>query len=210
MLKLLFLTQSGPSVNQIALLQRLGPRNSTRKMKGPIRYTIFPTEWGFFGLVGSSSGLCRSCLPARRASEVRARLLMQFPTARLETTYLRPLQESVVAYFAGQRVDFDLGMPIDLEGLTRFQVSVLETCRRVRYGQTVTYRELAGLIATAAAARAVGSALARNPLPLIVPCHRVLRSDGKLGGFSAPGGIGLKARLLRHERQWPRAGRAGH
>ena len=80
-----------------------------------------------------------------------------------------------------------------------FQAAVLNACRRVKHGKTITYGQLAKEIGKSNAARAVGNALARNPLPLIIPCHRVLAANNKLGGFSAPGGKNLKARLLKHE-----------
>ena len=89
---------------------------------------------------------------------------------------------------------------VNLAGLTPFQVAVLTACRQIRAGQTTSYGKLAETIRRPAAARAVGNALSANPLPLIIPCHRVLAANGKLGGFSAPGGIAMKERMLAHER----------
>ena len=91
-------------------------------------------------------------------------------------------------------------IPVAFEGLSPFAIKVLSACRNVGFGKAVSYHELARKIGRANAARAVGTVMAKNPLPLIIPCHRVIRSDGKLGGFSAPGGISLKKRLLRHEK----------
>jgi O-6-methylguanine DNA methyltransferase len=93
-------------------------------------------------------------------------------------------------------VNFSAEIPLALDELSKFSRSVLTACRNVEFGQTVTYCELAKRTARPSASRAVGGALARNPIPLIVPCHRVIRTDGKLGGFSAPGGIKLKQRML--------------
>ena len=88
-----------------------------------------------------------------------------------------------------------------LDGLSPFYKSVLTACKFVRFGQTINYGELAKKAGRPSSARAVGNALARNPLPLIIPCHRVIRSDGSLGGFSALGGLSLKRKLLAHEQK---------
>jgi methylated-DNA-[protein]-cysteine S-methyltransferase len=86
-----------------------------------------------------------------------------------------------------------------LDGCTRFARDVLTACRAVSFGQTASYLELAAEIGRPDTVRAVGGALAKNPLSLIVPCHRIIRSDGKIGGFSASGGIAIKKRLLQLE-----------
>lgn len=102
-------------------------------------------------------------------------------------------------YLAGQPVSFD-GIPVDLSGLTPFRRRTLEACRRIRYGETTSYAGLARRLKNPAAARAVGSAMRHNPVAIIIPCHRVLGSDGGLGGYSAPGSLDLKRRLLEMER----------
>jgi methylated-DNA-[protein]-cysteine S-methyltransferase len=112
---------------------------------------------------------------------------------------LKQLQQQIVAYFGGATVDLGPEIPVDLTELTHFQAAVLTACRQIKFGQTITYAQLAEKIGKPNAARAVGNALAKNPLPLIIPCHRILRSDNGLGGFSAPGSTKLKARLLSHE-----------
>ena len=126
-------------------------------------------------------------------------LLKDLPSPKYDRDYFRRLQKQVAAYFEGARVDFSPDMPILLEGFSRFAISVLAACRQIGFGQVVTYSELGREVGQPSAARAVGNVLARNPLPLIIPCHRVMRSDGKMGGFSAPGGKRTKARLLEHE-----------
>lgn len=109
-----------------------------------------------------------------------------------------PLAERITAYFAGEAVDFP--EQVDLAGLTEFQTVILTTLRRkIKRGQTTTYRELAELAGKPGAARAVGSVMAANPVPLIIPCHRVLRGDGGVGGFSGPGGEKLKKLMLELE-----------
>ncbi|MFW6192474.1 MAG: methylated-DNA--[protein]-cysteine S-methyltransferase, partial [Gemmatimonadota bacterium] len=98
-------------------------------------------------------------------------------------------------YFRGDRRSF--GVTPDLTGLTPFQQEVLEAISRVPFGERVTYGELARRIDRPKASRAVGNALGRNPVPIIVPCHRVVRSDGDLGGYTA--GTGYKEQLLELE-----------
>jgi len=100
-----------------------------------------------------------------------------------------------MAYFTGQRVDFP--DRLDLSGATPFQRGVWQAARLIPYGETRSYAWVAGQIGKPKAARAVGQALGRNPLPLIVPCHRVLAADGGIGGFS--GGVEMKKYLLAHE-----------
>jgi methylated-DNA-[protein]-cysteine S-methyltransferase len=98
-------------------------------------------------------------------------------------------------------VNFGPEIPVSLDGFRAFGSSVLKKCRQLQFGQTISYAGLAKKSGSPGASRAVGSALAKNPLPLIIPCHRVLRTDGGLGGFSAPGGITVKKKMLELERQ---------
>jgi methylated-DNA-[protein]-cysteine S-methyltransferase len=119
---------------------------------------------------------------------------------RLDESFASGLQQRIAAYFDGEPVDFSVDPAVCLDGLSPFEREVLQTCRMIGFGQTTSYGELALRIGHPGAARAVGSALAANPIPLIIPCHRVLRSDGGLGGFSAVGGTATKQRMLRHER----------
>ena len=110
-----------------------------------------------------------------------------------------PPEERIIAYFEGENVDFSTDPAVNLDALSPFDRKVLQACRKIRPGETTTYGDLAVRAGHPGVARAVGSALAHNPIPLIIPCHRVLRSDGSLGGFSAPGGLTTKQNLLRHE-----------
>lgn len=163
------------------------------------KYTIFKTKWGYFGLAGTEHALCRTHLPVREPEKIKSRFLAALQTAQYDKSFFSSLQEHVAAYFDGERVDFGADIPVLMEGMTHFAGSVLTTCRNIEFGKTVSYLALAKHLGRPAAARAVGSALAGNPMPLIIPCHRVIRSDGKIGGFSAPSGKDLKARLLKHE-----------
>jgi O-6-methylguanine DNA methyltransferase len=114
------------------------------------------------------------------------------------TGWQRKVLDLLQKYLAGAVVDLS-GIPIVTDSISPFARRVLGECRRIPYGETATYGELASRVGRPRAARAVGGALRHNPVPLIVPCHRVLRSDGGLGGFSAPGGIDVKRRLLALE-----------
>ncbi len=113
------------------------------------------------------------------------------PTQRVIDRVLSQLRE----YFGGQRDDFDL--PLDLSGLPPFTRDVLEATANVPFGHLDTYRGIATRIGKPAATRAVGNALNRNPIPVVVPCHRIIRSDGTAGGYG--GGLDIKFRLLALE-----------
>jgi methylated-DNA-[protein]-cysteine S-methyltransferase len=104
------------------------------------------------------------------------------------------VREQLAEYFSGERQDFDL--PLALQG-TEFQVSVLEALQGIAYGETTSYGAIAKQIGRPKAVRAVGAANGRNPIPIIVPCHRVIGSSGDLTGFG--GGLDTKAALLRLE-----------
>ncbi len=171
------------------------------KIPKAIRFAVFKTKWGYFGLAGTEYGLLRSCLPGLELEKVKFQLLKNLHTVRYDRLLFKPLQEQIIAYFKGACVNFGSDCPVRLDGLSGFAISVLSACRSVRFGHTISYGRLAQRLGNRAAARAVGGALARNPLPLIIPCHRVIRSDGKSGGFSASGGVKLKKKLLELERQ---------
>ena len=105
------------------------------------------------------------------------------------------LQEPLQAYAEGLPVDFS-DFELDLSELTPFRQRVTHECRRVGYGQRISYAELARRAGSPRGARPAGNVMARNPLPLVVPCHRIVGANDALGGFSAPDGIAMKQRLL--------------
>jgi methylated-DNA-[protein]-cysteine S-methyltransferase len=107
---------------------------------------------------------------------------------------LGELSSRIKAYFTGRRVEFSV--PLDLAGVTEFRQRVLLACAAIPYGQTRSYGQLAKAVRSNGAARAVGGAMAHNPIPLIIPCHRILAANGRLGGFSAEGGTAVKAKML--------------
>ncbi|GAI56153.1 unnamed protein product, partial [marine sediment metagenome] len=159
-------------------------------------------------------GLLRTHLPLTEREKIKSQLLENLCAARYDKALFKVLREQITAYFDGAYVNFDKDVPIITDGLSFFAGQVLNTCRDIRFGETISYGGLAKEIGRAGAARAVGRALAKNPLPLIIPCHRVVRSDGKIGGFSAAGGGNTQKKTaqtrtpdpqtLNFEVLWPR------
>lgn len=160
-------------------------------------YTALNMPYGSVGLVASPTGLCHVYLFSGPASRVVGRLANMFPRARYDERLMPLLQDQLIDYFDGQAITFKV--KLDLSACTTFQHTVLEACARIPYGQTLTYGQLAAGIGRPKASRAVGGALARNPVPLLIPCHRVVAGSGRWGGFSAEQGVSLKKKLLALE-----------
>jgi methylated-DNA-[protein]-cysteine S-methyltransferase len=155
---------------------------------------LFETAWGWMGLAWRRGRLCRVMLPAsRRRLSQEARLLELRTTIAAKSQLARQL----VRYFAGERVE--LSAPLAFPSASAFRRRVWEVTVAVPYGEVLTYGAIAARVGRPRAGRAVGQALAANPLPLVVPCHRVVGADGGLGGFSADGGVEVKRRLLELE-----------
>jgi methylated-DNA-[protein]-cysteine S-methyltransferase len=164
-------------------------------MDGVLRYFIFSTEMGWLGILGSTIGLLGVTLPRHSASEIHRLLGISQNRAILSPHRYQNLMQRLTAYYAGRKVDFP--DRLDLSTATPFQCEVWAATRLIPYGETRSYAWVAEQIGKPEAVRAVGQALARNPLPVIVPCHRVLASKGGLGGFS--GGLEMKRFLLSLE-----------
>ena len=169
-------------------------------MTDKLTYTVFRTKWGYFGLAGKKGGLLRSTLPVSTEARAKAALLKALAGARLEKGFHQALQRQIRAYFDRECVNFARHTPLLLDGFSPFAQQVLRTCRKIRYGRTVSYGRLASMAGRPSAARAVGRVMAKNPITLIIPCHRVIHTDGQLGGFTATGGVTLKKRMLAMER----------
>jgi methylated-DNA-[protein]-cysteine S-methyltransferase len=140
-------------------------------------------------------------LPVRTAEAARRHLLRRLPGAQsgTPTTEVTEAVAAVKRYFEGERIEFS-DVRLDLEDQEEFFKRIYAATRRVGWGHTTTYGTLAkALGAGPEAARDVGAAMAKNPVPLIIPCHRVLAAGGKVGGFSAPGGSAAKIRMLELE-----------
>lgn len=150
-------------------------------------------------MAGTENAIFRTILPLERPETTKRLLLNEFPDAQFDMNLFKRLQNEIKAYFEGKNVYFSTDIPVFLNGSGEFSHKILNACRNITYGQTMTYADLAQKARHPGAARAVGNVMAKNPIPLIIPCHRVIRTDGKLGGFSAPGGTNLKKRLLLNE-----------
>jgi methylated-DNA-[protein]-cysteine S-methyltransferase len=159
---------------------------------------VFPSDLGWMAVVLAGAVVKQLTFGHSSADAARAacdRGLLEH--AKLGSPDL-PLVRRLRAYASGKAVDFR-GVRVDPGPVGNFQRCVLEHCRRIPYGHTASYAELAAEAGFPRAARAVGNCMAANPVPLIVPCHRVVRSDGRPGSFSAPGGSSMKRRLLEME-----------
>jgi methylated-DNA-[protein]-cysteine S-methyltransferase len=166
---------------------------------GPYAYGAFPQPFGtLYVAFGPQGPVFARITTSPAAFEREALRYLGAPVHR--TNLPRPLQEAVDAAI---RKHQSFRGPVDLSRLGPFEREVLEVLRRIPAGEVRTYREIARQLGTPGAARAVGTACARNPLPLLIPCHRVVRSDGGLGGYSLRGGIQLKRRLLEAEGALP-------
>lgn len=162
-----------------------------------IRWTEFESPFGPTFLAGTPKGVLRLSWGVDDPEAMAEGLTEDFPLwgVKHAPDRLEGTAEQVLEYFAGDRRSFDLSA--DLTGLTEFQQTVLEATAEIPFGGTITYGELAERIDRPDASRAVGSALGRNPVPIVIPCHRVVRSDGALGGYTA--GTGYKEQLLELE-----------
>ncbi len=147
---------------------------------------------GWLGLLASVDGLRQTTLPRHSAEEAIRLLRVDQHQALSDAGLFRDLVERLSVYFRGGQASFP--DRLDLSATTPFQRAVWQATRTIPYGETRSYRWVAERIEKPGAARAVGQALGRNPVPLIVPCHRVVASDGKPGGFT--GDLELKKRLL--------------
>ena len=164
-------------------------------------YCVFETAMGFCAIAWSERGVTRFQLPTKNAEAAERLMRRRAPGA--EAAEPPPSVAAAIAaakrYFEGEETDFS-GVEVDLDGCDPFFAKIYAALRKVGWGRTTTYGALAAEIgAGREAARDVGEAMARNPAPLIIPCHRVLAAGGKIGGFSAPGGAQTKIRMLTLE-----------
>jgi methylated-DNA-[protein]-cysteine S-methyltransferase len=172
-------------------------------------YHVFDTVLGPCGVAWTARGLTHVQFGERdwAATEKRLAARTARATAAEPPDWVAALAADIKRYFAGEPVDFT-GVAIDFSALDPYRRKLYETMRTLKWGETTTYGGLAqqlGLIGWEGA-RDVGEAMGRNPMPVVIPCHRVLAAGGKLGGFSAPGGVKTKAKLLALEGVHPDGG----
>ncbi|MCX8037270.1 MAG: methylated-DNA--[protein]-cysteine S-methyltransferase [Candidatus Sumerlaeia bacterium] len=176
--------------------------------------TTFQTSWGYVGILGTEAGVAALTLPHNSVAAAESNLerflavppVYQIRMSKIAFRRMRTLKRAaqileraksqVREYLVGRRKMFRL--PLDPICGTPFARAVWRACAEIPYGRTCSYGWLAGRVGRPKAARAVGAALGANPLPLLIPCHRVVRNNGGLGGFG--GGIAMKERLLALER----------
>jgi methylated-DNA-[protein]-cysteine S-methyltransferase len=186
----------------------VNPRSRTSRSVVRIseEVAVFPTALGWIAIATREESLVRLVFGypnARPAREALAAASKAKPVAPAESppigSWTGSLRDRLEAYAGGQADEF-ADVRVWSENWTPFQQHVLECCRQIPYGQTQTYAELAIAAGSPGAARAVGRTMATNPIPLVIPCHRVLGSGGDLRGYSAFGGLDAKRRLLALER----------
>jgi methylated-DNA-[protein]-cysteine S-methyltransferase len=166
-----------------------------------MHYHVFETAHGFCAIAWTSSGVAGFRLPAKTVQAAEQNMRRRLPHAEVGAPPARIADTIKLAqrYFAGERIDFST-VQLDLTLRDEFLRRIYAAAREVTWGQTTTYGTLAKQLGFGPEiARDVGQAMARNPIPLIIPCHRVLAAGGKLGGFSAPGGSNTKEAMLALE-----------
>lgn len=150
-------------------------------MSQQLTYTVFQTDAGWMAVMASGQGLVRTTLPRPSEEEALKALGERTHQAIRSDEQFADLVARLQGYFCGENPSFP--DRLDLAGGTPFQCAVWEGARRIPYGETRSYGELAEEIGRPRAARAVGQAMSRNPVAIVIPCHRVIASGGKLGGF---------------------------
>jgi len=165
-------------------------------------FTVFKTAIGWCGMVMKGRNVRRLFIGYSRLHQMKRHIKEAFRDAMEvhPSRGMRAIIKKLERYCSGENVSLG-SVPVDWSSLTAFQKKVLMAAVHIPYGSVDTYGGLARKIGSPRSARAVGNALAKNPFPFIVPCHRVIKDDGGLGGFSAAGGIGLKKRLLKMEKK---------
>ena len=163
-----------------------------------ILVSSFETPIGTVRAASTNRGLCRLALPSESDESFLSWLSSRLPRASIQQgeTENQQAREELVNYFLGQTKAF--GVPLDLRG-TAFQMRVWSALSDIPFGETRSYADIAARVGEPRACRAVGGANRANPIPIIIPCHRVVGADGSLTGYGGRQGIGLKARLLELE-----------
>jgi methylated-DNA-[protein]-cysteine S-methyltransferase len=170
-------------------------------MKNTAAFTLFDTAIGRCAIAWGPSGVLCLRLPEKNDEVLRnaMRDIVTFIEEKRPTKDMTQKIARIVSLLEGGRDDLR-SIQVDMTGMPEFHRRVYEVSRTILPGETMTYGEVAKALGEPGAARAVGAALGANPIPIIVPCHRVLGANGKMTGFTAPGGVNTKMRLLSIER----------
>jgi methylated-DNA-[protein]-cysteine S-methyltransferase len=173
-------------------------------MTAKSEFALFETAIGTCGIVWSARGICGVQLPEKDTPATRARVHRRHPDAieAAPTAEAQRAIDGIVALLAGEKRDLS-DIAIDNERQSAFNKRVYAITRKIPPGQTMSYGEIAERLGDKTLSRAVGQAMGENPTPVIMPCHRVLAAGDKTGGFSAPGGVITKLRLLTIEGAQP-------
>ena len=160
-------------------------------------YCVFKTGIGWCGVVSSKKGILRILIGYPSPERILRKIRAEFGRSIAKTSAKGDIADKIKRYFSGGKVSFKC--VLDWSFLSPFQKKVFKVAMRIPYGAVESYGSLAKKAGCPRGSRAVGGALAKNPFPLVVPCHRIVRKDGSLGGFSAGGGAQLKKKLLKLE-----------
>jgi methylated-DNA-[protein]-cysteine S-methyltransferase len=163
-------------------------------------FALFDTAIGRCAVAWSAAGLLATQLPEADGGRSRRRIAVRVPDcAEAEPPlWVQAAIEKIATHIAGGSVDYR-DVPLDRNGIGTWECAVYDAALAIPRGETRTYGALARALGRPEAAQAVGQAIGRNPWPIVVPCHRILAADGRTGGFSAPGGVSTKLKLLEVE-----------
>lgn len=177
-------------------------------MENNFQYAVFLTAWGWAGVIFNQEGLRFFILPEgkkedtifalKKISEKNHLNIFNYNNLKVQNKDFLDLISRVQDYFIGKEVNF-LNYQLNLKSYSTFQKKIFHTVSKIPYASVKSYKEIAEEAGFPRAFRAVGNVMKGNPLPLIIPCHRVIRSDGGLGGFSGKEGIALKKKMIDWE-----------
>jgi O-6-methylguanine DNA methyltransferase len=162
-----------------------------------IKYTVFFVPFGWCGLVKGEKGLLKIFIPELEKKKLNCEIKLIYPSSVYSENFFSIEKSDIIRYFNGFRTEFSF--MLDFSGSTLFQRNVWSVTSAIPYGEVRTYGWIADKIKNPEAVRAVGNALGKNPFPLAIPCHRVIKKSGAFGGFSGGTGTAMKARLLALE-----------
>jgi methylated-DNA-[protein]-cysteine S-methyltransferase len=163
-----------------------------------MRYALIDTALGTFGIAWTDLGVARVALPSRDRAKTEIWISREPAEPGFPDGSLAALPQMIRHYADGEAVDFS-GVPLDLSEVPEFNRRAYAELAGIGYGETTTYGAIARALGDVTLARAVGHAMGANPVPLILPCHRVLGADSRTGGFSSPGGVSAKMQMLALE-----------